>query len=175
MVKECSPMSGICSSFYHSTGKSETLRYRCPSSVSLAGSEEPSSLPASPRGKPRTMTGNFSHPTNRSVPDTSGRMLSAPTERVYDSIRKEASMADWLKLDNAALIFPAVRRRDWTNTFRVSATLREKIQPDMLQKAVDMLMPRFPSVYVCLHRGCFGTICKSLQGRPGCSRRAPAP
>ena len=55
-------------------------------------------------------------------------------------------MADWLKLDNAALIFPAVRRRDWTNTFRVSATLREKIQPDMLQKAVDMLMPRFPSV-----------------------------
>ena len=64
-------------------------------------------------------------------------------------------MADWLKLDNAALIFPAVRRRDWTNTFRVSATLREKIQPDLLQKAVDMLMPRFPSVYVCLHRGVF--------------------
>ena len=34
-------------------GKSEILSYRCPSSVRLAGSEEPSSLPASPRGKPR--------------------------------------------------------------------------------------------------------------------------
>ena len=32
-------------------------------------------------------------------------------------------MADWLRLDNAALIFPAVRRRDWTNAFRISATL----------------------------------------------------
>lgn len=75
-------------------------------------------------------------------------------------------MADWLKLDNAALIFPAVRRRDWTNTFRVSATLREKIQPDMLQKAVDMLMPRFPSVYVCLHRGVFWYYLQKLTRPP---------
>ena len=33
LVNECSWMSGICSGFYHSTGKSKTLRYRCPSSV----------------------------------------------------------------------------------------------------------------------------------------------
>lgn len=75
-------------------------------------------------------------------------------------------MADWFKLDNAALIFPAVRRRDWTNAFRVSATLEEPVQPDILQKAVDMLMPRFPSVYVCLHRGMFWYYLQKLHTPP---------
>ena len=55
-------------------------------------------------------------------------------------------MADWFRLDNAALIFPAVRRRDWTNAFRVSATLNETVRPEILQRAVAMLLPRFPSV-----------------------------
>ena len=53
LVNECSRMSGICSGFLHSTGKSKTFSYRHPSSASLAGSEVPSSLAASPRGKPR--------------------------------------------------------------------------------------------------------------------------
>ena len=46
-------------------------------------------------------------------------------------------MADWMRLDNAALIFPAVRRRDWTNVFRLSATLTEPVEPEVLQQAVD--------------------------------------
>jgi len=53
LVKECSWLNGKCSRSYHSGEQSKTFRYRCPSSVSLAGSEEPSRLPASPRGKPR--------------------------------------------------------------------------------------------------------------------------
>ena len=54
MVYKCSWMSGIRSGFLHSTEKSKTFSHRHPSSVSPAGSEEPSWLPASPRGKPRT-------------------------------------------------------------------------------------------------------------------------
>jgi len=53
LVYECSWMSGICSGFLHSTEKSKTFSHRHPSSVSPAGSEEPSWLTASPRGKPR--------------------------------------------------------------------------------------------------------------------------
>ena len=49
----CSWMSDRCSEFYHSTGIFETLRYRCPSSVTFIGSEEPLKATASPRGKPR--------------------------------------------------------------------------------------------------------------------------
>lgn len=75
-------------------------------------------------------------------------------------------MADWMRLDNAALIFPAVRRRDWTNAFRVSATLYEPVDPAVLQKAVDMLLPRFPSMYVSLHRGAFWYYLQKLTQGP---------
>ena len=75
-------------------------------------------------------------------------------------------MADWFRLDNAALIFPAVRRRDWTNAFRVSATLNETVRPEILQRAVDMLLPRFPSVYVCLRKGMFWYYLQRLSRPP---------
>lgn len=75
-------------------------------------------------------------------------------------------MADWMRLDNAALIFPAVRRRDWSNAFRVSATLYENVDPQILQQAVDALMPRFPSMYVSLHRGLFWYYLQKLPQAP---------
>ena len=61
----------------------------------------------------------------------------------------------WLRLDNAALIFPAVRRKGWSNVFRLSATLTEEIDPLPLQQAVNALKPRFPSMYVRLRTGLF--------------------
>ena len=42
----------------------------------------------------------------------------------------------WMRLDNAAKIFPAVKRRDWSNVFRLSATLTQPIDPLLLQEAV---------------------------------------
>ena len=61
----------------------------------------------------------------------------------------------WMPLDNAALIFPAIRRRNWNNVFRQSITLTEPVDPALLQRAVDQLMPRFPSFYLRLRRGVF--------------------
>lgn len=84
-------------------------------------------------------------------------------------------MADWFRLDNAALIFPAVRRRDWTNAFRVSATLNEQVQPEILQQAVDMLMPRFPSFYVCLRRGMFWYYLQKLSVPPKIRQEGACP
>ena len=84
-------------------------------------------------------------------------------------------MADWFRLDNAALIFPAVRRRDWTNAFRVSATLNEQVQPERLQQAVDMLMPRFPSFYVCLRRGMFWYYLQKLSVPPKIRQEGACP
>lgn len=75
-------------------------------------------------------------------------------------------MSDWMRLDNAALIFPAVRRRDWSNAFRVSATLNEPVEPEVLQQAVDALLPRFPSMYVSLHRGVFWYYLQKLTHAP---------
>lgn len=61
----------------------------------------------------------------------------------------------WMRLDNAALIFPAIRNRRWSNVFRVSATLHETVDPAVLQQAAELVMPRFPSFYVRLRRGLF--------------------
>ena len=53
LVHKCSRTNGICSVLHHSTYYCRNLSFRHPSSASLAGSEVPSSLAASPRGKPR--------------------------------------------------------------------------------------------------------------------------
>ena len=61
----------------------------------------------------------------------------------------------WYRLDTAALIFPAIARRDWSNAFRVSATLNEEIDPVILQRATEEMRCRFPSFFVTLHKGFF--------------------
>ena len=72
----------------------------------------------------------------------------------------------WMPLDNAALIFPAIRRRNWNNVFRESVTLRESIDPALLQRAVDELMPRFPSFYLRLRRGVFWYYLEEVSAPP---------
>ena len=54
----------------------------------------------------------------------------------------------WMRLDNAAKIFPAVKRRNWSNVFRLSVTLRDPVDPEVLQAAVREVAPRFPSMLV---------------------------
>ncbi len=61
----------------------------------------------------------------------------------------------WMTLDNAAKIFPAARRRNWSNVFRLSATLNEPIDRAMMQTALDVTVRRFPSIAVRLKTGMF--------------------
>lgn len=72
----------------------------------------------------------------------------------------------WMPLDNAALIFPAIRRRNWNNVFRQSVTLREDVDPAILQQAMDELMPRFPSFYLRLRRGVFWYYLEEVDAPP---------
>ena len=72
----------------------------------------------------------------------------------------------WMRLDNAALIFPAIRQRRWVNVFRVSTTLTEPVDPVVLQQAVADLMPRFPSMYVRLKSGAFWYYLEELPKPP---------
>lgn len=62
---------------------------------------------------------------------------------------------NWYRLDTAALIFPAISRRDWCNAFRVSACLSEPIDPALLQRATDDMRRRFPAYFVALRKGFF--------------------
>ncbi len=72
----------------------------------------------------------------------------------------------WLKLDNAAKIYPAVKRRDWSNVFRLSITLDEPIDPDILQRALDTTVKRFPSIAVRMRRGMFWYYLEEIESAP---------
>ena len=61
----------------------------------------------------------------------------------------------WMKLDNAAKIYPAAMSRSWNALFRVSAVLSEPVDPAVLQKALDRCMKRFPTFAMRLRRGVF--------------------
>ena len=72
----------------------------------------------------------------------------------------------WMRLDNAAKIYPAARRRRWTNLFRVSATLFEDVDKIVLQSALDVTVRRFPSIAVRLRRGVFWYYLEELPMAP---------
>ena len=62
---------------------------------------------------------------------------------------------DWYKLDLSAIVYPTLQRRDFSSVYRLSLLLKEDIDPDILQKAVDMTMPRFPTYKAAMRRGLF--------------------
>lgn len=72
----------------------------------------------------------------------------------------------WMRLDNAALIFPASMRRKWSNAYRISFSFPEPVDPAVLQRAADRLMPRFPSIYVRLRRSTFWYFLEELPAPP---------
>ncbi|MCR5330593.1 MAG: hypothetical protein K6E62_05310 [Lachnospiraceae bacterium] len=62
---------------------------------------------------------------------------------------------NWYKIDNVSKIFLAtVSERD-TRCFRVSCTLKENIDPDILQKAVLLAIQDRPQMQVRIRRGIF--------------------
>lgn len=61
----------------------------------------------------------------------------------------------WFRIDNAATLYAAARRKDWTRTFRTALVLDEDIDPDILQKAVEDTAKRFPFFCVKLRDGLF--------------------
>lgn len=61
----------------------------------------------------------------------------------------------WVRLDNAAKIYPAARRKNWSNLFRQSVTLSETVDTEVLQNALNVTVKRFPSIAARLRRGVF--------------------
>ena len=62
---------------------------------------------------------------------------------------------NWYKIDNVAKVFLAtVSKRD-TRTFRLSCTLREAIEPEILQEAVLLAIQDRPQMQVRIRRGVF--------------------
>ena len=74
-------------------------------------------------------------------------------------IKEESSRTlRWDKLDNTALIFPVIAGEGMTNTYRFSVELNEDIQPELLQKALDIVLPKFNFVHDVLISCCLDSV-----------------
>ena len=82
------------------------------------------------------------------------------------SIPEKSTRKDWYKLDLSAIVYPTLQRRDFSSVYRISVTLKEKINPDILQKAVDMTLKRFPTYKVAMRNGLFWRYLEP-NNRPG--------
>lgn len=65
-------------------------------------------------------------------------------------VRKE-----WYKLDLSAIVYPTLQRKDFSSVYRLSVLLKEEIKPEILQQAVDMALPRFPTYKAAIRKGVF--------------------
>ena len=72
----------------------------------------------------------------------------------------------WVRLDNAAKIYPAARRKNWSNVFRQSVTLQEAVDTDVLRSALDVTVKRFPSIAARLRKGVFWYYLQQVEKAP---------
>lgn len=72
----------------------------------------------------------------------------------------------WLRLDNAAKIYPAARRRHWSTVFRQSVTLTEPVDVPVLQGALEVCVARFPSIAARLRKGAFWYYLQQVDQAP---------
>lgn len=81
-------------------------------------------------------------------------------------MKKDPSTLRWLRLDNAAKIYPAARRRNWSNVFRQSVTLTEQVDTAVLHSALEVVVKRFPSIAARLRKGVFWFYLQQVESAP---------
>lgn len=67
----------------------------------------------------------------------------------------DSKKVEWNKLDNASKIFPATCSYRDPKVFRIACELFETVDKEVLQKALDITMERFPLYKSILRRGVF--------------------
>ena len=67
----------------------------------------------------------------------------------------EKGYSKWRKLDNAALAFPLVTGKNDTRVFRFYCQLKETVDGEILQRALDQTMEKYPLFQAVLRKGLF--------------------
>src|SRR5699024_9233746 len=78
----------------------------------------------------------------------------------------EKRYSKWRKLDNAALAFPLVTGKNDTKVFRFYCELKEPVQPEILQSALDQTMEKYPLFQAVLRKGLFWFYLERRDIRP---------
>lgn len=61
----------------------------------------------------------------------------------------------WEKLDNTAHLFPVIAGESMTNVYRISVVLKEDVDRELLQQALDTVLPKFDGFNLRLRTGMF--------------------
>ena len=72
----------------------------------------------------------------------------------------------WVRLDNAAKIYPAAIRKNWSNVYRQSVSLRDEVDKEVLQCALEVTVKRFPSIAARLRKGVFWYYLQQVEHAP---------
>ena len=91
---------------------------------------------------------------------------------------KEKRQRRWRKLDNAAQAFPAAAGKKDSRVFRFYCVLKETVDADTLQRALDLTMEKYPLFRSVLRKGLFWFYMEprelpalvKKEDRPPCSR-----
>ena len=67
----------------------------------------------------------------------------------------------WRRLDNTGKIFPLITNSSLSNVFRIAVTLKEEIDPVVLQQSLEDILPQFEGFRVRLKRGLFWYYCET--------------
>ena len=70
-------------------------------------------------------------------------------------LKKHSKEIRWDKLDNTAHLFPVIAGERMSNVYRISVTLKEPVDPELLQQALDIVLPKFDGFNLRLRRGVF--------------------
>lgn len=69
--------------------------------------------------------------------------------------KHQAKDIRWEKLDNTAHLFPVISGEQMSSVYRISVTLTQPIDPELLQQALDFVLPKFDGFNLRLRRGVF--------------------
>ena len=74
--------------------------------------------------------------------------------------------AHWRKLDNAAKLYSAASNKKDTRVFRFYCELKEQVQSELLQEALDQTLETFPTFLMVLRKGLFWHYLEPCNLRP---------
>ena len=80
-----------------------------------------------------------------------------PANQGGGNLRQKRIQRDlrWDRLDNTAHLFPIIAGESMSNVYRVSVSLTEPVNPELLQRALEIVLPRFDGFNMRLRRGVF--------------------
>ena len=81
-------------------------------------------------------------------------------------LKDKIQLPSWIKLDNAATIYPPTLTKRYASMFRMTISLTEKVDKSILEQAMNNIIERFPAFRYRLKQGLFWYYFKYNNGVP---------